>query len=214
MVELDLPDTPAKAPWRLKGQGIIIVYRFSADWVSEHAHLQDFQKGQFCGGWGYVMLVDYQSSPVGPYRELLIIPGKFDPHRRQSISRIYVDSQASTQNGRYNWGIPKETLPIRWTTAANSDSFLVAEQSDPVFSCRIRSGGMAFPVTTRLLPIRLHQELCGKTFRTNPRGNGWGKLARIEHLQLNPELFPDIRKAKPWACIKVSPFTMHFPCAH
>jgi hypothetical protein len=208
-----IPELLAPAPWQLKGQGIIFVYRFSSTWVSQHAHLQDFQKGFFRGGLGYVMLVDYQSSPVGPYRELLIIPGKFNPHHLQSISRIFVDSPASTQNGRFNWGIPKETLPMCWTTASNTDSFLVGTQSDPVFSCRIRSGGPSFPVTTRLLPIRLHQELCGKTFRTNPTGSGWGKLARIEHLQLDPNLFPDIRLTKPWACIKVNPFNMHFPSA-
>lgn len=106
----------APPPWNLKGTGIILIYKFSKDWVEKHGMLPSFLKDNFKGGLGYLMLVNYTESPVGPYKELLLIPGKFAPKNKQSISKIYVSSEASTINGRANWGIPKDTLPFTWDT--------------------------------------------------------------------------------------------------
>lgn len=101
-------------PWTLRGEGIILLFKFSKEWIDACSHISDALKKRFRGGLGYVMMVDYHESPVGPYRELLIIPGKFRKNRKHVISRIVVDSEASTINGRANWGIPKETFPIDW----------------------------------------------------------------------------------------------------
>jgi len=201
------------APWSLNGEGFILIYKFQKNWVEQHACITSDQQGKFQGGLGYVMLVNYMTSPVGPYKELLMIPGKFYPHRRQSISRIFVDVSASTENGRFNWGIPKETKPFAWQSERNSDTIVVGEDAAPIFRCEIRSGGPTFPVTTRLLPIRLHQELEGATYRTNPSGWGWARFCRIESLKIDAQQFPDISRLRPLACMKVSPFRLHFPKA-
>lgn len=198
-------------PWSLKGEGIILCYKFRASWVEQSAFLTSAQQGCFRGGLGYVMLVNYFESPVGPYKELLLIPGKFNPHRRQVISRIFVDSSASTENGRYNWGIPKETRPITWRSQANYDSICVGDEAAPIFSCDVRSCGFSFPISTRLLPIRLHQELDGATFRTNPHGSGWARWSKVERMTVNPSQFPDISRLKPLLSLRVSPFHLCFP---
>ena len=211
MQTLDRPSLHFPAPWTLKGEGIILVYKFSKAWVAAHAFLDDYQKGNFKGGLGYVMLVNYHESPVGPYRELLIIPGKFKTFNRQSISRIFVDSASSTENGRYNWGIPKETVPMLWQSENNVDTIGVGPEDDPIFFCRIKTKGISFPATTGLMPIRLQQVLGGKTFLTDPKGSGWAKLATVEKLNINPERFPDFSGFRPLLCFKVNPFTMHFP---
>lgn len=210
---LEKPILHVPAPWSLVGEGIILIYKFRAAWIGQHALLTPSQCASFSGGLGYVMLVNYLSSPVGPYRELLVIPGKFYPHRRQSITKIYVDTDASTANGRFNWGIPKETKPFTWRCVKDTDSIIVGEESAPILTCRIRSGGPAVPITTKLLPIRLHQELEGATFRTNPCGSGWARLCRVESLTVDPLEFPDISRVKPLACLKVSPFRLNFPMA-
>ncbi|MBX3420542.1 MAG: hypothetical protein KF752_03195 [Pirellulaceae bacterium] len=205
------PPEHRPAPWKLTGEGIILIYKFSRQWVEENGWLDQRQRGQFRGGLGYVMLVNYHQSPVGPYRELLIIPGKFEPHGCQSITRIFVDSPASTDNGRYNWGIPKSTLPMQWRVAGKTDSLLVGPADRPVFYCQVKHSGPPFPVTTRLLPIKLYQELSGVAYRVNPRGLGWGRLARVTELHVDSQQFPDVSQVKPLACLKVQPFTMHFP---
>jgi hypothetical protein len=81
--------------------------------------------GRFVGGLANIQLVRYTESPVGPYDELLYVPGSFempaglgdgdgdDGGGRRSnkaalrITRIYVSTLASTVNGRRNWNIPK-----------------------------------------------------------------------------------------------------------
>ena len=42
------------------------------------------------------------SSPIGPYKELIFIPGQFGKKKFQSITRILVSSEASTDQSRKN----------------------------------------------------------------------------------------------------------------
>lgn len=67
-------DTPA--PWSLSGRRFILMYRFPEAFIRESCFLPDEWKDLKWSGLGYVMLIEYQDSPVGPYCELLIIPGK------------------------------------------------------------------------------------------------------------------------------------------
>ena len=100
----------APAPWQLTGNAYIMVYKFSKEFVEEQGFLEDWQKDAFEGYLGTVMLVNYETSGVGPYFELLFIPGMFDFEGKNyfSISKIYVSSDDSVYNGIKNWGIPKE----------------------------------------------------------------------------------------------------------
>lgn len=67
--------------------------------------------GAFKGGLMFVMIVRYTSSPVGPYDELMYVPGQFavPPNKSAAnrITRIYVSTKESVYNGRKNWNIPK-----------------------------------------------------------------------------------------------------------
>jgi hypothetical protein len=64
------------------------------------------------------MLLKYSSSNAGPYNELAYLPGKFKPGKCRSpvfsIQRIWVDSEASVQGGRINWGLPKVRSEPAW----------------------------------------------------------------------------------------------------
>ena len=203
--------TPVPAPWTLRGEGIILLFRFKKDWVAKAGNLPEHLQGKFKGGFGYVMLVDYEESPVGPYRELLFIPGKFGKEKLQAITTIFVDSEASTANGRANWAIPKETADYNWQKGKGLDQVEISFNGKQVFRASIRSGGISFPMSTALLPIRLRQELAGQVLFTQPEGKGWGKLAHIQDLEVDPQLFPDIRGIKPLLALKVSPFSLTFP---
>ena len=203
--------TPVPPPWTLKGEGIILLFHFKKSWVTQGANLPEYLRGKFKGGLGYVMLVDYQESPVGPYRELLFIPGKFGEEKLQTITTIFVDSEASTIHGRANWSIPKQTADFHWQKEKRLDQVEVSLNGKKVFRASIRTSGISFPMNTALLPIRLRQELDDQVLFTQPQGKGWGKLARIQDLEVDPQLFPDIRGIKPLLALKVSPFTLTFP---
>jgi hypothetical protein len=201
----------APAPWQLEGEGIILVYKFSKKWVETFGQLPPELIEKFKGGLGYIMLVNYKNSPVGPYRELLFIPGKFSPHGKQSITKIYVDSEASTQNGRANWGIPKNTLPISWEEENGKISINIISGDRPVFSCEVSSFGLPFPTSTSFLPLDLHQVLNNMDYFTKPTGSGWGKFAKVKIKEIDSAYFPDIRSRKPLFAVKINPFRINFP---
>lgn len=201
----------APPPWNLKGTGIILIYKFSKNWAENQGLLPRFLKDNFKGGLGYLMLVNYTESPVGPYKELLLIPGKFTPKNKQSISKIYVSSESSTINGRANWGIPKDTLPFTWHTVEGVEKIQMHSEGKVVFECEVRSGGIPFPVSTALLPIDLYQKWEDQDFFTKPTGKGWGKLAKVKIKQSNPRFFPDMMQVKPLLAVKVDPFYINFP---
>ncbi|RZK00390.1 MAG: acetoacetate decarboxylase, partial [Flavobacterium sp.] len=109
------PTQIAPPPWDLTGNGYVFLFHFSKAFVQEQGFLDDYQKDTYKGGLlglGTVMLVDYTTSDVGPYKELLFVPGRFSFNKPADntwgISKIYVSSYYSVWNGRENWGIPKE----------------------------------------------------------------------------------------------------------
>jgi hypothetical protein len=204
----------ASAPWKLEGEGIILVYKFSKKWLENYGDLPGHLNGNFKGGLGYLMLVNYKSSPVGPYKELLFIPGKFSLYNKQSITKIYVSTEVSTQNGRSNWGIPKQTLAISWEKNKGKELIQVTDGDKIAFSCEVNFGGIPFPLSTSFLPIDLHQRWDGVDFFTKPSGHGWGKLAKVKNINSDPDYFPDLTSKKPLFAVKISPFHIEFPKAN
>ncbi|MBW0475311.1 hypothetical protein O181_015026 [Austropuccinia psidii MF-1] len=127
-------------PWNLKGEGwwifLSLVGRMK-EWMdraeNEDGHIArglgpaHFDKLEqysrtvandpligFRGGLGLVQIYRYRKSPIGPYDELLIVPGSFGlPETLTSqasalrITRIYVSTLVSVLNGRHHWNIPK-----------------------------------------------------------------------------------------------------------
>jgi len=78
------------------------------------------EAGRYRGGLCFAQILRYSETPVGPYDELLIIPGTFDGagpfkevKKNLRITGIWVSSRETCMNGRRNWGIPKyvERLP-------------------------------------------------------------------------------------------------------
>ncbi|PPJ56347.1 hypothetical protein CBER1_00723 [Cercospora berteroae] len=77
--------------------------------------------GEYTGRLGMLQVLRYTETPVGPYDELLIIPGFFgfeENGKRQEmtrVSRIYVSQKYTAWNGRKNWNIPKHLARFDWT---------------------------------------------------------------------------------------------------
>ena len=78
----------APAPWHLRGEAIA-----------------------FFDGRGIGLLVNYRSSPVGPYHEVARVGLT---RRGPKVVRMQVNSVASRRCGRRNWGFPKTLAEISW----------------------------------------------------------------------------------------------------
>jgi hypothetical protein len=205
-----------KAPWNLKGKGYILLYRFNQNFIKDNVKLPEFLKGRFCGGFGAVMLVDYNSSNAGPYSELLFIPGKFQHNqiKLNTISHIYVSTMESVVNGRRNWGIPKEQAQFSFKTLEQgSEQIQIMIGDHKIAEFTIRARKLKFPVSTRFLPFPLVQKFKERLFYTKFFGSGTGHLAKLEKISINSEYFPDFSGCKPIAVIKVDPFSITFPKA-
>ncbi|KAL4922072.1 hypothetical protein BDW62DRAFT_197311 [Aspergillus aurantiobrunneus] len=75
---------------------------------------------QFQTSWlKAVMIVRYTDTDVGPYDELILIPGRaVNPNtgkKEMRISTIYVSTDASVWSGRRNWNIPKHRARFEFT---------------------------------------------------------------------------------------------------
>lgn len=217
IVNLDDKNSEIKkypAPWSLKGKGFVLLYRFSKKEIEEDAFLSQKFKDSFLGGFGAVMIVDYQESNAGPYQELLFIPGNFSytGKKKKTISKIYVSTLESVYNGRRNWGIPKEQAAFNFEKIEkHTTQIQVSSKRDDIFDITLKSGRVKFPVNTKFLPFPLVQEHEKKVFYTKFSGSGTGRLAKVLNLKVNHELFPKILEKKPFVSLMVDPFTIHFP---
>jgi Acetoacetate decarboxylase (ADC) len=203
----------APAPWNLTGDAYIMVYKFSKDFVEEYGFLADYQQDRFLGYVGTVMLVDYKTSGVGPYRELLFIPGMFtfDWKKMFSISKIYVSSRDSVYNGIENWGIPKEYADFDWQTNADgTEDISVNIDGKEFFKTTIKKGFVSFPLTTSILPLNVVQKLRKDLIITNPTAKGKATLSKIKSMKVDKNFFPDLSKASPLITMKVKDFEMTF----
>jgi Acetoacetate decarboxylase (ADC) len=203
------------APWNLHGRGYILLFQFPKGFVAEMGRIPAFLSGSFAGGLGAVMIVDYAASNVGPYGELLFIPGKFHLRGKKldCITKIYVSTKASVVNGWENWAIPKEQADFSFVALEDKgeEKVIITKGGKPVLDITLRHGGMSFPMHTRLLPFPLVQEKDGRLYYTSFTGKGTAQFAHIENMRVNPELFPDVGPFRPLVCMRVDHFALTFP---
>lgn len=212
------PLTDAPAPWTLNGRGYICMLRAPQALLDDGRFLQDSLKGRRgASGYCYLMLVDYSDSPVGPYHELLLIPGTFpfeDGRRHLSISRIFVSSLDSVVNGRRNWGIPKELAQFELHYGDNRfDRARVSLNGRCFAELDFVSWPVALPFTTAILPKQwttLGQHWEGRSYLYRPTAHGWVRPASLRHARFDAELFPDLAQARPVLTVGVSHFQMIF----
>lgn len=208
----------APAPWNLNGRGYIAALRFDDGVLdSDPFTPPQLQGKRLSGNIGYVMLVDYSSSAVGPYYELLFIPGRFQigKQRRYSISSIFVSSEDSVVNGRRNWGIPKYHANFDLQYDSKGGVSASVSRNGAVF-CKLQFEKKrgSIPVTTALVPPVLRtltQHWEGQRFDYTPSAGGWAGLARLHSAWADPSEFPELNKAKPLLAVATTKFRMTFP---
>jgi hypothetical protein len=211
--------TEAPAPWLLHGRGYISLLRFPVSSRAQDAFVPDSLAGKRSRSrTAWMMFVDYQQSDVGPYHELLFIPGSFpfeDGRRHLSISRIFVSSIDSVVNGQRNWGIPKDVAQFDVRYGSDGiDAVTVRKDGALIAELRYRSWPLPLPFSTALVPRpwrTLGQHRDGSAFIYAPSANGWIRPASLLEARSNPELFPDLDGVTSPLSVAVPRFSMRFP---
>ncbi|KAJ7037981.1 hypothetical protein C8F04DRAFT_1090913 [Mycena alexandri] len=158
----------APAPWKLKGRSWIFLVSalsstssFPAGWSSAYQADALSSGGEFIGGLGLIQIVSYAESPVGPYDELIYVPGRWkysDGTKAFRITQIYVSTEESTLNGRKNWNIPKQIANFDIKTGSDGTTDISVTQpnaSSPFFKASIKSipilSSISVPSNTSIL---------------------------------------------------------------
>ncbi|KAJ7126190.1 hypothetical protein C8R44DRAFT_781303 [Mycena epipterygia] len=160
------------APWNLKGRSWVFpvsalptTSSFPAGWCTAYQADALSSGGEFIGGLGLVQIVSYSESPVGPYDELIYVPGRWrysNGTKAFRITQIYVSTKESTMNGRKNWNIPKQVANFDITTTSDGTTNISVSHpgsSTPFFKASVNS----IPVLSSL-SIPSNTSIVGKFF--------------------------------------------------
>ncbi len=213
----EVPDV--SAPWELAASGYILVLRLPRFSLDTQSFTPEAMRPFRTGRYAYAMFVDYASSPVGPYRELLLIPGAFRGVGQDhwSITKIYVSSPASVLNGHRNWGMPKELA--RFEVEYGKDRYdrirmLVSDQ--PAVELTLRHYAFRVPLLSGLVPARLRtltHVVDGRRFTVTPSGSGKIHAARLVSARIDGRFFPPFDPSQVLAAVKLSEVRVTFPKA-
>jgi hypothetical protein len=207
------PITPP--PWQLHGHGYILFFL-----------AQPSPQPPFRGGVGAVMLVEYTDTPVGPYHELLFIPGFYAVGGRSypSISKIYVSSETSVRDGRANWYIPKELAQFARYPDGQTERWVInSPTGELIADVTLHQKRLTLPLTTAVVPPRfrtiIQPSLTDPTqpaLLTTLSGHGRLRPAQLLWARTNPALFPDfvgLARGGKLTAVAIPHFTLTFPVA-
>lgn len=206
----------APAPWALTGRGYIVLLKPPAD---PSPGLPRALARAPRSGPALLMFVDYATSGVGPYRELLYIPGRFrtGDGRRWTITRIVVSTEASVRAGRANWGIPKELADFELTPAPGGGERITVTRGERTLAelafgqpgLRLPGGGGLLPAAWR----RMLQFRDGRRFLFTPAAHGPMAWTPLEALATDGDYFPELGPERAVAALAAPDFRLSFPVA-
>lgn len=209
------PNIIAPPPWKLTGEGIVLLYHFPEEFNQQYGFMESYQGEGFKAGIGAVMMVEYKSADVGPYFELLYIPGVFSIGGKLtfSISRIFVSTYDSVWNGRQNWGLPKEMADFTSVKRPYGERVYEVEVNGQlVCEAHVKPWSPAIPFSNKLIPwTRIVQQQQDQLLLTRPIASGHMRLASLKHMVTDAALFPPVHQLKPLAVLSIPDFLMTFP---
>jgi len=210
----------APAPWDLSGQGYVFAVRLPQDVLDQGSFLPEGCTRAGRSRMAYAMFVDYSAGDVGPYHELLYIPGVLNVGRRRnlSISRIFVSTWASVVNGEVNWGIPKDRCDFDVQYGADGvDRVALTAVDGTVFAeLELQARGPRLPAPGHWVPrgLRTLSQLReGQVYSYAPEARGHFRFARVRNWRFDARYFPDLARGEVVAAIKITDFRMIFPVA-
>jgi hypothetical protein len=211
------PVVAAPAPWQLRGDAWIFLLSMPKEIVRDGSFTPAALRGREAGGFSTAMVVSYTASNVGPYQEILWIPGffHFGERKRPSITRIFVSTWESVVNGQRNWGIPKDRADFRITAEPRDIEHIVVEKDGRVFAdFRVQKTGFSLPVPGVPLPKAMRevgQVKDGQEFFYAPSVRGKFAGAKFLGGSFDGEQFPDLSQGRIRTGVRITDFVMTFP---
>jgi len=215
MVTANNRTTGAEPPWTLTGSANIVFYRFSADFVNKRMVVPEGLEGMFLGGIGALGLVEYVTSPVGPYRELWFSPGQFafGSRKYHSITHMYVTTTPGMEAGRAYWGLPKTIAEIDRSDENGVDQWRVFKDGHLLLDVAFRPGRLSLPVWSWMVRPRIMQHWNGQHYLTRLRCNARVRLTDLSQPQGRSPEFPDLSHARPIGAVNLPRFRLIMPAA-
>ena len=155
-------------------------------------------------GW-----IRYADSDVGPYDELLLV--RLRGRRPHTVERIYVSTERSREEGRRNWGVPKEVARFEVIAEDGAERVQAWVGERAIASFRVKRRGPALPFSTALLPERartVEQVLEGRRFRFAPSARGRLQAVTFRDVRLDPEFFSGLGALRWRPGISLQAFTL------
>lgn len=117
-----------------------------------------FKQGlKYAGGVGFLLLVRYTHSPIGPYDELAFVPGDFvfKGKRHAHANILFVSTESSVKQGREIWGFPKHLAHFDWSGVSRgmeTVAITLHNNTEPFFRAKIQTAGVKVPFSSSWLP--------------------------------------------------------------
>lgn len=212
----DLDPARRPGPGQLRGDAYVILYRLPREFVLRGGFVPVELEASFLGGTGALILVDSACSEVGPYQELLFIPGRFrhGDRRYYSVTRALVSTESSQANERRRWGRPLELATFSRERRGNQERVCVATGGRVVADLTFAAGRLGLPVTTDVVPPAnrsLLQPLDGRFFLSTPGGTATLRRARCIAACFDGTCLPDLTRFEPRMALHVKSFDVVFP---
>lgn len=197
-----------------KGSGYISIYNFSEEFVKNDTFLDSKLKNMYVGGLGAVVYINYESSSVGPYKQLLFIPGKFESNgkSRYVISKAYVSTQAAADFCKEKLSCDAEVANFEQKSITDDiEHVSICNEKGNILSFEIEEWGLRFPVSTSLVNFPIMQlDEDGTPMLFEYKGEGEARFSKRISIEIRPALFPDFAQFSSIAMVKIDKFSLSF----
>ena len=201
--------------YEFKGNGYLLFYRFDEEFIRLETFLPEHLKNNYCRGLGAVLYLNYTKSEIGPYEELVFIPGKFSYRGKKNhfISKSYVSTDAAIEFGRKNWFVPKEKADFsRIQVENNLENVSTHIGDEEVASFEIKKRNIKFRLgTSKFLSFSLMQLQGEEPVKLNYSGSVTANFAKLTSIRVRPAFFPNIAKFSPLIAFRLKNFTLRLP---
>jgi hypothetical protein len=216
--ETDWPRGIARVqpPWFLRGDAFLVLTISPTETNLADAAISNEMAGIYNNLFNVMVVADYRESPIGPFRELAYIPGRFRfafDEERMSITRSYATTEAGVLNRRAHWGVPTEFAEIvTKREPSDHEHFSVGQGKVADFS--FECFGPSVPLNGKVIPpaLRSFGQLRDDMTLLYTLGiTGTMRAARFIPHSFDASRFPDMTKRQLVVSIKVSDFLAEFP---
>ncbi len=201
--------------YEFRGSGYVLFYRFDEEFIRLETFLPENLKNNHCRGLGAVLYMNYTKSPVGPYEELIFIPGKFCYRGKKNhfISKSFVSTEEAVKFGYENWFIQKEKADFSKKSLGNNIENISTHIGEEEVAClELKKRKFKFRVgTSKHLFFSLMQLKGEDPIKLNYSGSVTANFAKLTSIRIRPAFFPNIAKFSPLVAFKMKNFTLRLP---